>query len=183
MQSKHLYNCANYVQRQYFFETKEYYNSIDIYHQTKNLEAYRYLPTKVSKQIVRRVSEAWKGWLAALKDWSKHPEKYRGLPKMPGYKHKERGRNVVIYPIDAISKPALAKGIVKLSQTNIEFPTNAKSVAQVRIVPKLDHYVIEVVYINDAPLSNGKYVAGVDLGLKNLMAITSNHPGVRPMSD
>lgn len=182
LQSKHLYNCANYVQRQYFFETKKYYNSIDIYHQTKNLEAYRYLPTKVSKQIVRRVSEAWKGWLAALKDWSKYPEKYLGKPKMPGYKHKERGRNVVIYPIDAISKPLLAKGIVKLSQTDIELTTQAKNVDQVRIVPKLDHYVIEVVYtVEDTIKSSGKYSAGVDLGLNNLMAITSNHPGIRPL--
>jgi putative transposase len=181
-QSKHLYNSANYVQRQYFFETKKYYNSIDIYHQTKNLEAYRDLPTKVSKQIVRRVSEAWKGWLAALKDWSKHPEKYLGKPKLPGYKPKEYGRNVVIYPRDAISKPALTKGIVKLSQTSIEVTTQAKNVDQVRIVPKLDHYVIEVVYtVNDAPKSNGRYIAGVDLGLNNLMAITSNHPGIRPL--
>jgi putative transposase len=182
LQSKHLYNSANYVQRQYFFETKKYYNSIDIYHQTKELESYRYLPTKVSKQIVRRVADAWKGWLTALKDWSKHPEKYLGKPKIPGYKHKEHGRNVVIYPIDAISKPALAKGIVKLSQTSIEFSTQAKNVDQVRIVPKLDHYVIEVIYtIDDVPKSNGKYIAGVDLGLNNLMAITSNHPGIRPL--
>jgi putative transposase len=182
LQSKHLYNTANYVQRQYFFETNKYYNSIDIYHQTKNLEAYRYLPTKVSKQIVRRVSEAWKSWLAALKDWSKHPDKYLGKPKMPGYKHKERGRNVVIYPIDAISKPALVKSIIKLSQTNIEFPTQAKNVDQVRIVPKLDHYVIEVIYtVEYAPKSSGIYVAGVDLGLNNLMAITSNHPGIKPL--
>ena len=181
LQSKHLYNSANYVQRQYFFETNKYYNSINIYNQTKNLEAYRYLPTKVSKQIVRRVAEAWKGWLAALKDWSKYPEKYLGKPKIPGYKHKEHGRNLVIYPIDAISKPALTKGNVKLSQTNIELETQAKNVDQVRIVPKLDHYVIEVVYtVNDIPLSHGKYVvAGVDLGLNNLMAITSNHPGIR----
>ncbi|MFB2771217.1 RNA-guided endonuclease InsQ/TnpB family protein [Pelatocladus sp. BLCC-F211] len=182
LQSKHLYNAANYIQRQYFFETKKYYNSIDIYHQTKSLEAYRYLPTKVSKQIVRRVSEAWKGWLAALKDWSKYPEKYLGKPKIPGYKHKERGRNVVIYPIDAISKPALTKGIVKLSQTLIELKTQARNVDQVRIVPKLDHYVIEVVYtVEDAMKSNGKYSAGVDLGLNNLMAITSNHPGIKPL--
>ncbi len=182
LQSKHLYNTANYVQRQYFFDTKKYYNSIDIYHQTKNLESYRYLPTKVSKQVVRRVSEAWKGWLAALKDWSKHPEKYLGKPKMPGYKHKERGRNVVIYPIDAISKPALAKSIVKLSQASIEFPTQAKNVDQVRIIPKLDHYVIEVVYtVEETVKSDGKYVAGVDLGLNNLIAITSNHPGLRPL--
>ena len=143
---------------------------------------YRYLPTKVSKQIVRRVSEAWKGWLAALKDCYKHPEKYLGKPKIPGYKHKERGRNIVIYSIDAISKPALTKGIIKLSQTNIEFSTNKKNVNQVRIVPKLNHYVIEVVYtVNEPVKSTGKYSAGVDLGLNNLMAITSNHPGIKPL--
>ncbi len=182
LQSKHLYNASNYVQRQYFFATKKYYNSIDIYYHTKNLESYRYLPTKVSKQIVRRVSEAWKGWWAALKDWSKHSEKYLGKPKIPGYKHKERGRNIVIYPIDAISKPALNKGIVKLSQTNIEFSTQAKNISQVRIVPKLNHYVIEVVYtVNEPHKSLGKYTAGIDLGLNNLMAITSNHPGRRPL--
>ncbi len=182
LQSKHLYNAANYVQRQYFFETNKYYNSIEIYHQTKNLEAYRYLPTKVSKQIVRSIAQAWSCWLAALKDWYKHPQKYLGKPKMPGYKHKERGRNVVIYPTDAISKPALSKGIVKLSQTLIELTTNAENVDQVRIIPKVDHYVIEVVYtIEDAAKSNGKYSAGIDLGLNNLMAITSNHPGIRPL--
>jgi putative transposase len=184
LQSKHLYNSANYVQRQYFFETKKYYNSIDIYHLTKKREVYRYLPTKVSKQIVRRVSSTWKGWLASLKDWSKHPEKYLGKPRIPGYKHKERGRNVVIYPIDAISKRALSKGIVKLSPTNIEFPTTAKNIDQVRIVPQLDHYVIEVVYtVDDVPKSKGTYIAGVDLGLNNLMAVTSHHPGIRPMHD
>jgi putative transposase len=182
LQSKHLYNATNYVQRQYFFETNKYYNSIEIYHQTKYLEAYRYLPTKVSKQIVRRVSQAWKGWLAALKDWSKHPDKYLGKPKMPGYKHKERGRNVVIYPIDTISKPSLAKGVVQLSQTNIEISTQAKNLDQVRIVPQLNHYVIEVVYTVDEPVkSTGKYSAGVDIGLNNLMAITSNHPGISPL--
>ncbi|BAY21711.1 transposase [Calothrix sp. NIES-2100] len=182
LQSKHLYNAANYVQRQYFFETKKYYNSIDIYNRTKNLAAYRYLPTKVSKQIVRRISETWKGWLAALTDWSKHPDKYLGQPKMPRYKHKELGRNVVIYPLDAISKPALIKGVVKLSQSHIQIPTQAKNIDQVRIVPKLNHYVIEVVYtVDERVKSTGKYSAGVDLGLNNLMAITSNHPGIKPL--
>jgi len=181
-QSKNIYNKANYVQRQYFFETRKYYNSIDIYHQTKNLEAYRYLPTKVSKQIVRRVSEAWKGWCRALKDWSGHPEKYLGKPKIPGYKHKERGRNVVIYPKDAISKPLLSRGIVKLSQTNIELRTEANNINQARIVPKLDHYVISIVYtVREPDKFDGKYLAGVDLGLNNLVAITSNHPGIRPL--
>ena len=182
LQSKHLYNAANYTQRQYFFETGKYFNSIDIYHQTKGLEAYRFLPTKVSKQIVRRVSEAWKGWLAAIKDWSINPDKYLGKPRIPGYKHKESGINVVIYPIDALSKPALVKGIVKLSQTNIEIYTKTKNINQVRIVPKVNHYVIEIIYtVIDQVKSDGKYIAGIDLGLNNLMAITSNHSGIRPL--
>ncbi len=182
LQSKHLYNCATYIQRQYFFKTYKYYNSVDIYHQTKTIDAYRYLPTKVSKQIVRKVSQTWKGWIAALKDWSKYPQKYLGKPKMPRYKHKERGRNIVIYPIDAKSKPALNKGIIKLSGTIIEFRTFVKNINQVRIVPKIDHYVIEVVYTHkDAQKEMGAYIAGVDLGLNNLMAITSNHPGIIPL--
>jgi IS605 OrfB family transposase len=76
----------------------------------------------------------------------------------------------------------LAKGIVKLSQTNIEFSTKAKNVNQVRIIPKLDHYVIEVVYtVENVSKSSGNYLTGLDLGLNNLMAITSNHPGIRPL--
>ena len=182
LQSKHLYNATNYIQRQYFFKTSKYYNSIDIYHQTKNLEPYHYLPSKVSKQIVRKVADTWKSWLSALKDWFKYPQKYLGKPKIPGYKHKEHGRNIVIYPIDAISKPSLKSGIIKLSQTNIQFPTKAQNVDQVRIVPKLNHYVIEVVYtVNEPILSTGKYIAGVDIGVNNLMAITSNHPGLKPL--
>lgn len=182
LQSKHLYNAANYTQRQYFFAEGKYYNSIDIYHQTKNHEAYRYLPTKVSKQIVRRVSEAWKSWKAALKDWSKYPGKYLGKPKIPKYKHKEHGRNTVIYPSDALSKPLLKKGIVKLSQSNIEFSSKATNINQVRIVPRLNCYVIEVVYtVPDVDKKQSQYAAGVDLGLTNLMAVTSNRPGLKPL--
>ncbi|MEB3179087.1 MAG: transposase, partial [Nostocaceae cyanobacterium] len=76
----------------------------------------------------------------------------------------------------------MTKGIVKLSQTNIELATQAKNLDQVRIVPQLNHYVIEVVYTVDEPAkTSGKYSAGIDIGLNNLMAITSNHPGVSPL--
>jgi hypothetical protein len=78
---------------------------------------------------VRRVSEAWKVRRSPRLRIGQNPrEKYRGLPKMPRYKHSLRGRNVVVYSIDALSKPALVKGIVKLSQTDIEFHTQAKNV-------------------------------------------------------
>ena len=182
LQAKHLYNATTYTQRQYFFQTGKYYNCVDIYHATKNLESYRYLPTKVSKQIVRKVSETWKSWLSALKDFKKHPHKYLGRPRIPGYKHKERGRYVVIYPSEAISNPALKKGLIKLSQVDICFPTKVKKVDQVRIVPKLNCYVIEVIYtVCQIDKKESQSVAGIDLGLTNLMAVTSNQPGLKPL--
>ena len=88
----------------------------------------------------------------------------------------------MIYPSDALSKPALNKGIIKLSQSSIEFPTFVTNINQVRIVPKLNYYVIEVVYtVYDVEQKQSNYVAGIDLGLTNLMAITSNQPGIKPL--
>ncbi|NEO51931.1 MAG: hypothetical protein F6K54_01795 [Okeania sp. SIO3B5] len=101
---------------------------------------------------------------------------------MPKYKHKERGRNVVISPSNALSKPALNKGIIKLSTSSIESPTFVNNINQVRIVPKLNCYVIEVVYtVCDVEQKQSNYVAVIDLGLTNLMAITSNQPDIKPL--
>jgi putative transposase len=54
----------------------------------------------------------------------------------------------------------------------------------VRIVPKTNHYVVEVVY--EAPSDpnsplDPNLVAGLDLGLNNLAALTSNKPGFQPL--
>ena len=57
----------------------------------------RALPTKVSKQIIKCLVATWRGYFQAIKEWSKHPGKFLGKPKIPKYKNKTQGRNVVIY--------------------------------------------------------------------------------------
>ena len=115
------------------------------------------------------------------------PANFLGRPKLPKYKHKVDGRNILVYTIQAISKPALIKKqIVKLSQTNIEVRTSVKysELCQVRLVPRLNHYVVEVVYESepkDLEL-NKSNVAGIDLSLGNLATITSNVRGFKPIS-
>ncbi|BAZ25496.1 transposase [Kalymmatonema gypsitolerans NIES-4073] len=42
--SKDLYNAANYIQRQYFFDSGKYHTLPTLYHLIKNHEAYRALP-------------------------------------------------------------------------------------------------------------------------------------------
>jgi putative transposase len=77
----------------------------------------------------------------------------------------------------------LDKGMVKLSGTNVSFPSKfTDCIAEVRIVPKTDCYIIEVIYDKEEtePKLND-YIAAIDLGLNNLMAVTSNQPGFIPL--
>ena len=68
------------------------------------------------------------------------------------------------------------------SQLGIEIPTKKMNVKQVRIVPKSNHYVVEVVYEQaetQAEVDSNLY-AGIDIGLNNLATLTSNKVGFVP---
>lgn len=179
--SKNLYNAANYIQRQYFFGTGKYHTLPSLYHLIKNHEAYRALPTKVSKQICKVLCQAWTGFVGAMKAWKFGSAKFLGKPRIPGYKHKTDGRNVVVYPDESVSIPGLRIGLVVLSQCGITLPTKNQTVAQVRIVPQKTCFVIEVVYSQELPEETQGYSAAIDLGLSNLMTATSNNPGIKPL--
>lgn len=57
--SKNLFNLANYHYRQYFFQHQAKLNFNQLYHQVSKTSDYLALPTKVSKQIIRRLDSAW----------------------------------------------------------------------------------------------------------------------------
>ena len=81
----------------------------------------------------------------------------------------------------AVSSKQLKKGIIKLS-VYLNFPSklkvNTKHICQVRLVPKCDSYVVEVIYDKpESTFTNTNFVASIDLGLDNLVALTSNQPG------
>jgi putative transposase len=59
-------------------------------------------------------------------------------------------------------------------------------IAQVRLVPKSTHYVVEVVYERapdppDAHALDPSRIASIDIGVNVLAAITSNQPGFTPL--
>ena len=50
------------------------------------------------------------------------------------------------------------------------------------MIPKCDSYVIEVIYNEpESTIGDDKFVASIDLGLNNLVALTSNQPGFIPL--
>ena len=182
--SKNLYNAANYVIRQHFIYGWGYVGYNEMNRLMKSCEAYKAMPAKVSQQILMVLDKNWKSFFEAVKAYKKDDSKFTDCPKLPKYKDKTKGRNILVYTIQAISSKQLKKGIIKLSGTDLSLKTkiNPARICQVRLVPKCDCYVIEVIYDKpESTVSNNNFVASIDLGLDNLAALTSNQPGFVPL--
>lgn len=164
--SKNLYNSALYTVRQFYFTNKKYFNWIKINNQfvSEKQQDYYALPCKVSQQTLKMVDQNMKSFFNAIK--AKNSK-----PKLPKYLDKIKGRFVVTYTNQAISKKALQNGYIELSKTNIKLKTNVKNVKQVRIVPRNNFIVVEILYEVRSKLHNNskETYCGIDFGLNNLI--------------
>jgi putative transposase len=182
--SKNLWNLANYYVRQAFIFQHSYLDNTAVYHLVKDSSAYKALPAKVSNQVLIQLDQAWTAFFEAMEAWRAHPETLTGRPNLPKYKHKMHGRNLVVFELGTIWKAELAQREIAVSQLGrlVETKQHPKSIEQVRLVPKADHYVVEVVYqaeAKPAQLDTSLFVA-LDPGVNVLAALTSNKPGFVP---
>lgn len=182
--SKNLYNAANYVMRQEFFASKKLTSAFTLCGIFKTQPDYISLLRQVSQQIIIQVAHDWKSFFAAIKEWRKHPEKFKEKPEIPGYKHKTNGRNLLTYTNQSISRSSIKNGHIKLLQTAILIPTKLRhytEVDQVRISRKSNSYEIHVVYtVPDVEPKTEGITAALDLGINNLAAITFSN-GSQPI--
>jgi putative transposase len=182
--AKNLYNLGNYTIRQSWLFGGGYIPYNALYHLLKESEAYQALPRKVSQQVLKRLDNNWQGFFAAMRTWRENPERFLGRPKPPGYKPKLQGRFLLTYSDQAISRRWLRKGLIKPSGLDVLVRTRQTDVRQVRIVPRRDHYVVEIVYERepqDHDLDDPQ-IAGIDLGIDNLITLTSNQVGFQPLA-
>jgi putative transposase len=180
--SKNLYNLANYHMRQSFIHQGKYIGYAEAYHLVKQEPAYQALPRKVSNDVLRLLDKNWKAFREALAAYYEDPSQFLGRPCLPKYKDKQQGRNILIYDIQALSKKGLKHGLVQPSQLGIEIQTRQTNVNQVRIVPRKGYYVVEVVYerAETQAAVNPALIAAIDIGVNNLVALTSNKTGFTP---
>ncbi|MEA5554725.1 transposase [Anabaena cylindrica UHCC 0172] len=183
--AKNLYNYANFHIRQSFILAQKYLDYNCLAQQLKSTEPYQALPAKVSQQVLLGLHRNWLSFFAAIKAYTEDKSKFLGRPKLPKYKHKEKGRHLLVYTAQAVSKPKMKAGVIHLSHTQIHIPTKVEYVHlnQVRIIPKIDHYVVEAVYEKeeiDYGLDSNS-IAAIDLGIDNLATLTSNQPGFFPV--
>ena len=109
--SKNLYNASNYIIRKEFISNNIYIPSGTLVKQLRaeNNIDFRRLPSKVGNEVIRILDRNWKSFFAIIKDWKKNPSKYLGRPGLPKYKNKKKGRNIVVYDLQAISSKELKK--------------------------------------------------------------------------
>jgi putative transposase len=182
--SKNLWNAANYLVRQSVIFQGTYLDNTAVFHRIKSHEAYQALPRKVSNQVLLQLHKAWIAFFEGMETWKEHLEQFTGRPKFPGYKHKTAGRNLLVYELGAIWKRDLDRGLIAVSGLGVLVQTAQarETVDQVRIVPKADHYVVEVVYQYEAKpaLVDPDLFVALDLGINVLAALSSNKPGFVP---
>ena len=188
--SRNLYNKTLFIYRQAFtgnhdkiedfksiIRHDKFISSFELVKQMaklKDVDYYAMTKKNSGTQVVCQVDKTMKSWFASLKSYKKDSSKFRGRPRIPSYKKKDELNCLIYTYVDA----SLQKdGTINLRR-DIKLPihTNLSSFQQVRLVPKTGYIQVEIVYnkeINNTNLDKTRAI-GIDLGLNNLMAITSN---------
>ena len=178
--SKDLYNQANYIIRQEFCNNHKWIrydnNLIKLLRENEEFNNIDKLPcVQCSQQILKLLDTNWKSFFKLIKDWKKNPLKYLGRPKLPKYKNKN-GFNILIFTNQNCK---LKDGFIVFPKKmkGFKLKTKVDNIQQVRVIPKSNHLIIEVVYykeIQEFKELESKRIIGIDLGLNNFATIANN---------
>ena len=178
--AKNLYNHGLYLYRQSYFERKKNPDNpvlswveIDKNLRKQGHEDIRALPAKVANAVLKNLGESitsyWK--LVRLKSKGGLAQK----PRLPRYLHKTNGRYPLSFNYQTFgSKRSTNNELILCPKSiNLPIPTKVDNPKQVRIVPKHNNFIIEVIYDAEerAPRRTSKY-AGIDLGVDNFDTVT-----------
>lgn len=173
--SKNLYNAALFEFRQSFFDkeldTLTWQNINRIFNQSSQFD-YRELPSKVSNTVLKKLGNNLSSFWSLVKKAD-----YNKKVSLPKYLHKTDGRFIVEFNKQTFSNKRDEDNnlIICKSSLDLRIPTKVETPQQVRIIPKVGCYVIEVIYeIKENKLKQNQRVAAIDLGLNNLATVVTN---------
>ncbi len=173
IKAKNLYNQALYYWRQSIFGNIQYFSEFELttLFAEFNEENYRSLPAQTSQQIIKNLFKNVKSWQKSRKEYAKNPSKFLGKPKLPKYK---KETSICLFTNQQVK---LKDGFIYFpKQVNLPpIKTKQNNVQQVRVIPHINHCVVEVVY-NVADVHHKDYNdnwMGIDIGLNNLATTAS----------
>jgi putative transposase len=174
-----LYNSANYIIRQEFFKNKKWIRCKELDKLMQNHTNYKELGSQASQNTLKLIDKNWKSFYVASDDYKrKNGKGYFGEPKIPEYKHKKKGRSILMVK-NIQCRINNGKLLFSWKPLKILSGTPTKvdgKLQQVRFVPMGDSYVMEIVYLSESPEAKdfNNRIIGIDLGVNNFITIGNN---------
>lgn len=137
------------------------------------------LPCHTAEAVIKDVLRDMKSFVAASKDYAKHPWKYKGKPKLPQYRDADTRYNAPISNQECVIYCENGKYYAKLPYTKercyIGTPTGRLKEAE--IVPHHNVFSINFTFEDEEPsqiCKKPERCIAIDLGVNNFAAITNN---------
>ena len=184
--SKLIYDQSLYFLRKSYFDCKKSDQKIvtpsynQLYVLVKTSEVFRNSPLDfvVRQACIKQASDNWKSFIMASVSYNKNPSRFRSRPSIPKYLKKEL--NLVTIDNTRFGKTNCKNGEIRIpkSEFKIKIPDyiERNQIKCLRILNFYDKIKIEIIYekeTNKIDYSNENSI-GIDIGLNNLAAITSN---------
>lgn len=143
---------------------------------TENADFFSGLPRQTAQQMVKQTVTDFKNWLASLREYKKHPEKYLGKPKMPRYKKSDlttviiTNQDAVLYRDDIGMSLKLPLQKQRLYFSNLSSDPVLK---EVKIKPYYGRFLL-CLTLEEPDVAfdpSGSHVCAIDLGTDNFAAI------------
>ena len=148
--------------------------------------------------ILKNVATTVSNYFKAYKEYQRNPKRFNGEPKFPRFKDSINGRYIVtfyyqqvrfkdgkIYFPQKLNVPPIETRLDLTIPNGFFSEYEMNPLREVRIIPQLDSYKIELVYkknIEEPNTDNFKTVAAIDLGIDNFATVVTygvNH--ARPL--
>ena len=143
---------------------------------TENPDFFSGLPRQTAQQMVKQSVTDFKNWIASLKEYKKHPEKYLGKPKMPRYKKSDlttviiTNQDAVLYRDDIGMSLKLPLQKQRLYFSNLSSDPVLK---EVKIKPYYGRFLL-CLTLEEPDVAfdpSRSHVCAIDLGTDNFAAI------------
>ena len=133
------------------------------------------LSSQTSQQITSKVTQSFKDFKKALFDYIKHREKYKAKPELPRYKKKK-----------SMSGFYFTNQVCTIKNNQINFPKTKLKLpftyqckgryVRTEVIRKYNEFELRLVFEQDPKpqFKETDVVAAIDLGVNNLVAITTN---------
>lgn len=133
------------------------------------------LSSQTSQQIVKKITQTFKAFKTCLIDYFKHKDKYKAKPELPKYKKKKSMSG--FYFTNQVC--TIKNNQIKFPKTKLTLPfTYAFKGRHIRteVIRKYDNFELRLVFEQELKpkLKETDVVAAIDLGVNNLVAITTN---------